>query len=303
MEVNYLCEKLFFFNDDIDDFKMFNVVLLDTLSHEHLIQIFEYKHESTDGKFSYCFSESSIDSLNYMLDEYLNHEVIYIFDKAFKSYCECLNIPLNQIIMQEQDIRSTLVVKYLDNDIVYNFDEFLDFLKNEALKRVNLEIKFKFVKDIIFKRDNYNAFIYFLNINLNELSIKDIKDFENIDFTRNITFNPFLDSQQDLIRKINNIYYNMPTKGTKINKTKLISQTDRLKRIFDVYYVKYYLEENSLTNIYKILRERYGYIFNEFTLVNDFSDLENEAKQNKSHIKKDLEFIKNIKEVYRLLEY
>ncbi len=306
MEINYLGEEPLFFNDDIGNFKIVSVLSFSITRQEYLKRIFEYSHEDRDGKLIYYFPESSnnsFDFINEMLYIHLFREVTYIFDKAFNSYCKCSGKDKNYIINAENEIRTSLVIKYNDCDIRYSFDELLTFLRNEALKRFNLEVKFGFVKDIIFKNINYNTFIYFLNIDLNELCMENIEKSQNINFTRNISFNPFLDSQQDIIKKINNIYYNMPTKGVKINKTKLISQSDRLKRIFDTYYINYYLKECSPTTIYKILRMRFGHIFNEFTLVDDFSNLNNEAQQYKIYVNKDLEFIKNIKEVYKLLEY
>lgn len=306
MEINYLGEEPLFFNDDIGDFKIVSVLSFSITRQEYLKRIFEYIHEDRDGKLIYYFPESSnnsFDFINEMLYVHLFHEITYIFDKAFNSYCKYSGKDKNYIIHTENEIRTNLVIKYNDCDIRYSFDELLTFLRNEALKRFNLEVKFGFVKDIIFRNINYNTVIYFLNIDLNELCMENIEKSQDINFTRNISFNPFLDSQQDIIRKINNIYYNMPTKGVKINKTKLISQSDRLKRIFDVYYINYYLKECSPTIIYKILRKRFGHIFNEFTLAGDFSNLNNEAQQYKIYVNKDLEFIKNIKEVYKLLEY
>lgn len=305
MNLNYLTEKPLFFDNDTNDFEILSVLSISITKEKHKIKLFEDNRTIIiDGKLINYFlcNSRSIEFISEMLYEYLFKEVVYIFNKAFNSYCKYSGKNENYIINNEEKIRSSLVVKYKDSNRLYFFDHLLVYLQNEALKRFSLEMKFKFIRDILYKSDSYNKFIYFLNIDLNKLTIDDIKRSDTFSLTVKFNFNPFLESKQDVIKKIDNIYYIMTNKGTKINKTKLNSQVDRLKRIFDVYYIYYFLNEKSLTNIYKLLRKEFGHIFNEYTLINDFTNLNNEAQQNKSHIKKDLEFIKNVRNFYVPLE-
>jgi len=274
---------------------------------EHIKKIFEYRFETVNGKLIYDYNDikKNIDFINFMLYKHLCDEVSFIFDKAFYHYCKYSEKDENHIIAYEEDIRENLVVKYFNCEDKFTFNELLIFLQNILLDRLNIEEKFYFVKSIIFREKvfDFNAFIFFLKKDLNSIQMNDIKKANNQEnFILNISFNPFIDKKYDIKKIIDELYYMSPIENLKINNKEYMSKVDRLKRIFEVYYLNQYIGIKSTRIIYKELRKK-GYIFNNYMNRNDLSDLTIESNDGKHQVQLDLNYILNVQKLEILFDF
>lgn len=240
-----------------------------------------------------------------ILSNNIPNEVSWYFEKAWHNYKKDFssNVAFDINILQ---------IKFLDTDylsyaktVESMCDAFLALLPTKKILEFSKKLIFTCSYDALpFKfysqksSINYTALVYLIQKDLISLTFFDIAQIKKDVFNRQIQFNPFFDTQSEIIEKIKKIFYQLGK--IKVNETKTGSKDVKFKRIYNIYLMTtypniYYMSDNKekLTNkeIYTELL-KLGYSYGE-----EYDDESMNASRYHRQIQRELELIEELKKI------
>lgn len=240
-----------------------------------------------------------------ILSDNIPNEVSWYFERAWHKYKKDFSSNMSFDI-------NILHIKFLDTDylsyaktVESMCDSFLGILPTKKILEFSKELIFRCSYDAqpfeFYSQKssiNYTALVYLLQKDLTSLTFFDITQIKKDVFNRQIQFNPFFDTQFEIIGKIKDIFYQL--EKIKINDTKTGNKDEKLKRIYDIYlmtkYPNIYFEsedKNKLSNkeIYLELL-KLGYSYGE-----EYDDESMNASKYHRQIQRELKLIDELKKI------
>jgi len=258
-------------------------------------------------EYSVALSYSNISfptDFDYKKEYYLYSQILFTLVGAVKYYFERASI------IEKFNI-DKIVVKFTDIDDNLSVEEAIKSCQNIFLKLLPLEKKLYIAENIIFKCNynsvlydfikeqefndfNFYALVYFMYIDLNELTVEDLNFVHENKFTKVLKINPFTMHKDTIQKKVNEIFGIAPS-GVKKNHGKIFTRLESYKRMFDVYLHVRYLSEEKWTYhkciLYLISR---GHNFSEPV---DMSDRSADTIKYNIYIKEDKKTITTIQKI------
>lgn len=179
------------------------------------------------------------------LSDGIPNEVFRYFEEAWHIYKKDISADLNSNI-------NTLRIKFTDTDYK-TYAEIVESICNAFLTLLPSKKILEFSKELVFTCSydalpfefytkktsiNYTALVYLIQKDLTKLTYFDITRIKKDVFNSHILFNPFFDTQFEIIDKIKDIFYRLGK--IKVNKTKTGNKDIKYKRIFDIYLMTTY---------------------------------------------------------------
>lgn len=240
-----------------------------------------------------------------VLSDGIPKEINWYFEQAWSVYKK-------DILLNRDFNINTLRLQFLDTDYL-TYAETVESICNAFLVLLPPKKILEFSKELIFTCSydalpfeffsqkssiNYTALVYLIQKDLTTLTFSDITRIKKDVFNKQIQFNPFFDTQFEIIGKIKYIFYQLGK--IKINDTKTGSKDEKLKRTFDIYLMTTYPDiyfisdsKEKLTNkdIYTELLN-IGYSYGE-----QYGDESIDASKYHCQIKRELELIDALKKI------
>ncbi|HES59542.1 MAG TPA: hypothetical protein ENO18_03835 [Caldithrix sp.] len=200
---------------------------------------------------------------------------------------------------QALDSIRTLFLQFMPKNVLFQFIKTLIFESNYRYGSAALLFK---QSDIFDNTINFTALVYFIQKDLENITIEDFYKIKNDLLGLNIVVNPFFEHKADAIDKVQQLYENL--NSIVIREGKHATKEERFKRIFDVYLLTTYQDvffpmaskKIPETSLYVELR-KLGYRFNEFDTPNVSTITTAEAAPFTKHIRDDKKYIKKIKNI------
>lgn len=240
-----------------------------------------------------------------ILSDNIPNEVNWYFERAWHNYKKDFSSNMSFDI-------NVLHIKFLDTDYL-SYEKAVESMCDSFLGILPTKKILEFSKELIFRCSydaqpfefysqkssiNYTALVYLLQKDLTSLTFFDITQIKKDVFNRQIQFNPFFDTQSEIIEKIKKIFYQLGK--IKINDTKTGNKDEKLKRIYEIYLIItyptiYFQTEKRIalknSELYSKLIEL-GYSY-ESQYENDSIN----ASKHHRQIQRELELIKELKKI------